>query len=326
LIAFSSTNPDARSLTATTARIHYSLDATVSGTSVSGQATLKVSVGGSNDETGVGSGNDKGSGNSHENSDSTGTSLEVQATLIGMYAAAGLPLDPTKPTDPLACDPTGTATGTCKSEIPAVFVGAGYLKVKASGKTTDTAVAIMFESAYLNPFGRPLVIATIDATGTPDGMISIIATYNSQTSVWTGVQTAGDVFDPTSSTPTVAIGHFSLTSSLVEHLVKGTENDAGQHMTLFGFDFGSKYSVLNSVGNFKGISTIPKEGTPCLAWPFGAGTCLLTGARSTGSFNLKSTDKATLLGGKYDLSWSVPALGFVGTVGVTIGEEGNDQE
>src|SRR5712691_2145983 len=85
LIAFSSTNPDTISLTTPTARIHYSVDATVSGTSVSGQAILKVSLGGSNDENGKGSGNNKGSGDDHENPAAKGTTVEVRATLIGMF-------------------------------------------------------------------------------------------------------------------------------------------------------------------------------------------------------------------------------------------------
>ncbi len=86
----------------------------------------------------------------------------------------------------------------------------------------------MFESAYLNPFGKPLFIATIDSsTGAPNGFLSIVATYKSQTNEWGGVQVGGTISDRGG-----VVGSFALTSSLVEHLLSGTEDDTGQQMAL----------------------------------------------------------------------------------------------
>ena len=284
------------SISLSTVSLTYRLNAAVSGTTVSGAAYFRL--------TGTGlSGGDEGS-----SSVSGPVSVVGQAVLVGMIPAVGFPLDPTQPTNPLACNPN------CQSEIPAFFVAAGDVHVTFNGVTTDNPNAVfLFESAYLNPFGGPIVM------GTTDGAISIAATYTAQNSSWSGVQTAGVALDSKGK----LIGNFSLTSNLSENLVTGTEHDSGT-MVLYGFS--GQYLALNSVGTFSGFSLVPAAGsfdcTTALSAQLSAagmnfnlpqGTCLATGSISAGGFKLSHNPHRSI-SGAYGLHWSVPALVFGGTV------------
>ena len=289
------------SVSLSSASLTYSLNAAVSGTTVSGTAYFNL--------TGAGSSGDE------ENSPVyTGpVSVVGQAVLVGMVPAVGFPLDPTQPTNPLACNPN------CQSEIPAFFVGAGDVQVTFNGATTDNPNAVfLFESAYMSPFGGPI------AMGTTDAAIRIAATYTAQNSAWGGVQAAGVVLDWNGN----LVGNFGLISNLSENLVKGTENDSGS-MVLYGFS--GQYYALNSLGTFSGISFVPAAGSfDCTstlrAQLIAAGTyfnlppntCLATGSISTGGFNLIHNSYRSISGG-YALYWSVPALAFGGAVIATWG-------
>ena len=225
-----------------------------------------------------------------------------------MVPAVGFPLDPTQPTNPLACGQN------CQSEIPGFFVGAGDVQVTFKGATTDNPNAvILFESAYLSPFGGPIAI------GTTDGAVRIAATYTAQNGQWSGVQTAGVVLDSNGN----VVGNFVDTTNLSENLLTGSESDSGT-MVLYGFS--GQYYGLNSAGTFSGSSSVPSAGsfdcTSMLSSQLsGAGiyfslpqkTCLATGSISTGTFKL-SHNSYRSISGAYALYWSVPALGFSGTV------------
>src|SRR5438445_4339937 len=273
----------------------YSLNAAVSGTAVSGTAYLSL--------TGRGS-----SGDEDDRAYNGPVSVVGQAVLVGMVPAVGFPLDPTQPTNPLACNQN------CQSEIPGFFVGAGDVQVTFNGATTDNPNAvILFESAYLSPFGGPIAI------GTTDGAVRIAATYTAQNGQWNGVQTAGVVLDSNGN----VVGNFVDTTNLSESLVKGSENDSGT-MALYGFS--GQYYALNSAGTFTGASFVPTAGsfdcTSMLSATLSAAgiyfnlpqkTCLATGSISTGAFKL-SHNSYRSISGVYGLYWSVPALGFGGTV------------
>ena len=250
------------------------------------------------------------------------------ASLTDMVPAIGLPLVPGDQTG-LGC----FATDSCTSAIPAFYMGNASITIQVSGQrgfTPPVVVPMLFESPYMNPFGKPIVFESADVLLTGVPAIQIITTYNSADSNWSGVNVSGAVFDPTTLTP---IGQFNQTASLSESLYKGTETDSGT-LVLYGFT-GSTYSVLNSKGTFKGTSSIPTTGeldcsttaipsAPGLPNPFPPGTCMETGSLSVGTFNLTSTNPGShnlqITGkvlGSYMDEWTVPAFGFTGVVQAT---------
>jgi len=253
--------------------------------------------------------------------------LEIRgfAQISDMVPAVGLPLVPNNP-DPLAC----FDAGSCTSAIPAFFLGNATVTVLTPGQRgqgTNLRIPMLFESAYMNPFGGPIVIESADVllTGVPS--IQIITTYTKADSSWSSVGVSGLVLDPTSMS---FIGKFNQTASLQESLFKGTETDQGT-LSLFGFT-GSTYSVLNSNGNFQGTSTIPTSGgIDCSTTsiygpnPFPTGTCTETGSQSVGTFDLTSTAPGShnkhITGkviGQYLDSWFTPAIAFAGVVQATV--------
>ena len=280
-------------LSLTSAHLEYSIEAEVKGNNVAGHATLDLR--GEDATFGV-------------------VSLNGRVELTGMVPAVGLPIS--DPNNPLACLPN-----SCTSQIPGFLVGVGDLKLRlGDSQITLPSTPMLFESAYLNPFGGPIFI------GTPDGSISISAKYSSAVSHWANVQTIGSV-----QAGSTDQGAFTLVSSLTENLLKGSETDRGQ-ITLFGF---VSNPLLNSAGEFQGKSVIPTEGEfDCTSMLNGQlnsigftltlppNTCTATGATSTGEFELSSTQGENEIKGTYVDNWFVPAIGFVGQATVTI-EEGD---
>lgn len=272
----------------------YSIDASVQGTAVSGGVRFELHVG--------------ESANSSSNSNNS-VSVEGQAQLVDMVPAVGFPL--TDPTNPLACLPS------CTSEVPGYFVGVGSVQGNLSGQPVSLQnVLLLVESAYLNPFGGPIFI------GTSDGSVSIATTYDSAISQWSGVTSGGVVLDSSGN----LVGQFGMTSKLTEDLFGGNETDHGQ-IALSGFV--SPNAVLNSHGEFHGVSMIPTAiaGSDCTSMAnaqlnsiqgfsvvLPAGTCSLTGSNSAGSFVLHSLVQGKNVKGDYSIGWSVPAIGFQGTV------------
>ena len=267
----------------------YSVNASVLGTSVSGGARFQLN----------------GVGPSANN-----TSVQGIAQLVDMVPAVGLPL--TDPTNPLACLPS------CTSEVPGYYIGVGSIQGNLSGQAVSLQnVLVLVESAYLNPFGGPVFI------GTADGSVSIAATYNSAVSQWSGVKTGGAVLDSTGN----LMGQFGMTSKLTEDLFSGNETDHGQ-IAMSGFV--TPNGIFNSQGEFHGVSMIPTAiaGFDCTAMAnaqlnsvqgfsvlLPAGTCSLTSSHSTGSFMLHSlVIQGKNIKGDYSINWSVPAIGFQGSV------------
>ena len=280
-------------LSLSSAHLEYSIQADVKGNDVAGHASLELR------------GRDANLGK---------VSLEGRFNLTGMVPAVGFPI--TDPTNPLACLSSG-----CTSEVPGFLVGVGDLQLRVGdSRISLPGTPMLFESAYLNPFGGPIFI------GTPDGSISIATKYSSAISRWANVQTIGSVQVGNGDQ-----GAFTLVSSLTENLLKGTETDRGQ-ITLFGF----ATQALNSAGEFQGKSVIPTDGEfDCTAMLTGQlnsigftltlppNTCTATGATSTGGFELTSAQGENEIKGTYVDNWFVPAIGFVGQASATIEGEGD---
>jgi len=284
-----------KTISLSSAHLEYSIDAKVQGNNVAGHATLQLKSHGAK---------------SGEDTSPSQFSVAGRFDLTGIIPAVGFPI--TDPTNPLACLPN-----SCTSQIPGFLLGVGDLTLRfGNTRITLPSTPMLFESAYLNPFGGPIFI------GTPDGSISIAAKYSSAISHWANVKTSGTVQAGTSDQ-----GAFTLVSDLTENLLKGTETDRGK-ITLFGF---ASTPALNSAGEFKGKSVIPTAGefdcTSTLTGQLNSiglpltlppNTCTATGATSTGGFELSSAQGENEIKGTYVDNWFVPAIGFVGQATATI--------
>jgi hypothetical protein len=145
-----------RTMDTSTAQLQYSMDASVQGTTVSGTVTFSI--------TGT--------------RDGHAYSVTGNSVLVGMNPAFGTPL--TDPTNPLAC-----LLSSCTSEVPAFLVGLTNIQVTGiephdseehqasntcapvsgvfdehSTLPLTVSTPVTFESAYMNPFGGPTVIAS----------------------------------------------------------------------------------------------------------------------------------------------------------------------
>jgi hypothetical protein len=159
-----------------------------------------------------------------------------------------------------------------------------------------------FESAYLNPFGGPILMMSLD------GMTSIVSTYSQASIVWKGIQLGGFVTGTLDNQPVG--GGFAMTVNAHEDLLAGTESEEGS-ISLVGMN----PSSLNANGHFEGQSTIP-AGSPCGA-PFPDGTCQVTGLNSQGSFSMHSSGGD--IDGSYSITWNAPAFSFAGIASATVG-------
>jgi hypothetical protein len=267
------------------AKLRYSIDASVRGTAVSGEATFTI--------TGKNAAGDQ-------------VTIQGDAKLTDMIPAFGTPVDPSQPANPVAC--LGTALG-CSSEVPAFLVGTATVQVHTSQKDTKFTLPMRFESAYLNPFGRPIVIASADATLTGYPTILIVAKYDKAISQWEKVSVGGFILD---STGTSLLGTFTMAMGITEDLRHGMEQDRG---TISIASFSASFPSAS--GDFGGTSTIPPVPSPTpalldcsITLGLPPGTCTLTGSHSTGVFNLQSTDHKSQVKGSYDINWTVPALVF----------------
>ena len=115
-------------------------------------------------------------------------------------------------------------------------------------------------------------------------------------------------------------------ASLTENLLNGKERDQGR-VSLFGLS--GDLAFLNSEGEFRGKSVVPKAGsfdcTDALSSQIGftlpPKTCLATGSHSEGSHGLRGDNEKTEIKGDYSLDWNIPAIGFTGEVTATVEEE-----
>ncbi|HZW85345.1 MAG TPA: hypothetical protein VFE91_05530 [Nitrososphaerales archaeon] len=256
--------------------IHYSLSAVVSGLTVSGQVSFDLKVNGHQDST-----------------------VEVKGTaLIGdMVPAEEFPLGCTLGVD-------------CTSAIPGAFLGLANVTIaNCNGEsdncpTTQMMLPMQFESAFLNPFGGPIVMASAG------GELMVIATYSQSRVIWTGTQLGGIASGSLAGNP--VSGEFAMTVSATEDLRGGYELDHGT-IAFFGFD----NPALNAAGTFVGKSTIP-AGVPCdpsLGFP--PGTCQITGFSSSGVF-AQTNALGGSIKGTYSTQWTAPAVLFSSTVSATV--------
>jgi hypothetical protein len=248
-----------------TATIYYSMDSYVNGLNVWGYSNLEL--------------NAKTMG---------GKSVSIRAWTAINNAIPAVEL-------PLGCKTN------CTSEIPAFFAGGSFVKITIAGHTETHELGFVIESAYLNPFGGPIVLSFVDSKYNP--VITLAATYTTGRITWTGVQMGG--FANSSKD----IGTFAMNVNSRENLVTGIEYDNG---TIALFGVGPKGHNLG--GTFQGTSWVPTLGASDCSAAFGLppGTCTMTGLNSTGTMNLFGGHYQVV--GHYHTIWGLPAIGFRSTV------------
>ena len=275
--------------------LQYRLEATIDGTSASGNANFRLTA---------------------ALADGSGTLyVSGKARIVSTVAAVCLPNYDTPNTDG-SC-PTGDT-----SEVPAFFVGIATVQVavttpsshnapdEQSAPTQTMTVPMLFESAYLNPFGMPIVFGSADNFAT----LLVITPYNQATIDWNNVVIAGELGGVYGSSQVA--GTFTEVSHEHENLVTGVAQDSGM-MTFSNVVNATGYPVnaLDATGEYRGTSTIPTAGSydcsTTLGFPAGSGVCTETGFMSTGNFNLHGQGSSVM--GSYSTQWTVPAFGFQGT-------------
>jgi hypothetical protein len=281
------------------AELRYSLHAVITGLDVQGQATFNLAY-----------------------SDSTGAHIQIEGSA---------PIDNMVPAEvfPFWCNFPGVdCTGTINSAIPGLFLGTAAITTQTcqgdnqgggdqsqksgdnsnngggdnsnSCRETPSSTPMQFESAFLNPFGGPIIM------GSSDGKLVIVATYSHARVTWDGIQMGGSAKGQISGDPVT--GKFAMMVSATEDLKQGHESDRGTIV----FSEMSNPS-LDAAGKFSGESTIPPGISDCSALTGFPGTCHLTGFHSEGHFSMKnaSGDK---IKGEYSTEWMVPAVAFTSTV------------
>lgn len=267
--------------------LQYALNASVTGKTVTGKVSFNLSG------TLVGGGTISISSSSDQ--------------LSAMIAAVCLP-NYDIPSTGSGCQANDT------SAVPAFFVGMATMQITSSaGNKILSNVEMMYESAYLNPYGAPIVIASADSS------IAIITDYTQANVSWSGAMEIGSI---SGSFGSMAIsGQFSQNSSEQENLVLGVAKDSGTMSFSSMIDAnGSAISSLDASGTYTGNSSIPLAGSfDCSAeigFPVGSGVCTQTGFMSSGSFNLISQSYSVI--GNYSSTWGTPAFGYNGAANATI--------
>ncbi len=226
---------------------------------------------------------------------------------------------------PAVCFPSYNTSGVCEpgdtSAIPAFFLSIQYseLFITISGPHQQSSsnveelkiisIPMAFESAYLNPFGAPLVLGSADGFAT----LLIIAPYNTGTVSWSSVVTAGQINGTYGATTSVS-GVLNQVTSEQENLVSGTALDHGiiTVSNMVESSNGHPLQALDATGRFHGASIIPKQGgidcSASIGFPAGSGLCTEYGFLSTGTFKMYGQNST--ISGSYSTNWGIPALTF----------------
>jgi hypothetical protein len=258
------------------ASVSYNLNAIVSGLSTHGSGSLAVSGSGSED-------------------------FSANIQINGEVPAGVFPLDLSNLAN---CDPSSQA---CNSQIPLLFTGVAIVHM---GHGQPFKLPIAIESAYWNPFGGPILIASLDSQTSP--AISLVVTYSTATIDWKGVQLQGALGGMFGSD--AVYGSYVTVSNSHEDLVAAVEQDSGQ----ISFA-GMSNPLLNVHGTFSSNTTFSLVGSQDCSAATGLppGTCTATGASSLGSFQMNGAH-GVKVSGSFSTTWSVPSLTTITDVSATV--------
>ena len=208
--------------------------------------------------------------------------------------------------------------------IPSAFLGLLTGTVAVGRHSETIALPVSLESPFINPFGGPIVLATLDVPSS----IVLVTDYNVAKIQYSNVQLFTVSVTGNLGKSPVTAGSATLTTKSNEDLVRGTETETGS----IAFT-GMNPSLLDSSGRYSGSSIIPTENQclsaygfePCtfdctagLPFLMGApsldlsslptGLCTITGFISSGSFN--SIGAHVVIRGRYTTVWDIPAVTF----------------
>jgi hypothetical protein len=250
--------------------------------------------------------------------------FDLTASLVGGGTVSIMGFAPINSQIPALCLPSGSTSGVCApgdtSSIPAFFVSSNTMllimtNVNGHNSMQTESLPMLFESAYMNPFGAPIVLGSADGFAT----MLVITPYSTGTVTWHGVFTEAEVMG-TYGTTSVSGGLVQVTSEH-ENLVTGTATDHGT-MTLANMvdSNGNPVGVLDASGSFSGTSVTPMQGgvdcSTSIGFPAGSGVCTMYGFNSMGSFNLSGSQ--SMISGSYSTVWGIPAFTFTATATGTV--------
>ena len=219
----------------------------------------------------------------------SGTGFSASIVIASEVPASVFPLQQSG----ASCDPTVSA---CNSEVPFFFTGLAVIHATGAAPF-DLPVAI--ESAYFNPFGGPIVITSLDSSTSP--ALFLVVTYNVATIDWVGVHIQGVVGGTLGSNP--VNGFYTTITNSHENLVGAVEQDKGQ---IIFADMSP--AQLDAKGTLSSTTTFTSAGgIDCSAQTGFPGTCLLTGASSTGTFKMVGV-QGLKISGSFSTTWSVPSI------------------
>jgi hypothetical protein len=216
--------------------------------------------------------------------------------------------------------PSGVCSGVAESpcsELPLSFIGNVNVRVAiGNGAPQILRETISMENPYLNPFGAPIVIASLDSR------IVIVTTYNVGTINWSGAQIEGAITNGTlgtGSSATPVTGMLALNSTENENLVTGAAADRGAvaltSMSPSSLDVSGTFSGNSMIPTVGEVDCSPSFGFP--SFPAGQGVCTQTGFNSVGQFNMSTPNSGygggsgeVTVVGQYATTWTVPALAF----------------
>ena len=243
--------------------LSYQVEASVNGMSTSGSASFTL-----------------GSGSSQ---------IKGNIQLVDELPAAVFPLD-------FSTNPPSNCSNGCTSQIPFMFTGMLTLTSKDGG---SAMLPVGIESAYFNPFGGPIVIASLDNPTNPTFLL--VVTYSKASIDWSQVLVQGTILGSFGSNP--VSGFYASVTNSHENLVAATEQDHGQIAFV-----GMTDPSLNAIGTLSGTTTFSLAGSEdCSSLTGVTGTCTYTGASSTGQFQMTSASGSKIVG-SFSTVWSVPSL------------------
>ncbi len=250
--------------------------------------------------------------------------FDLTASLVGGGTVSIMGIALINSQIPALCLPSGSTSGVCApgdtSSIPAFFVSTNtmlFIMTNVNGHTSmqTESLPMLFESAYMNPFGAPIVLGSADGFAT----MLVVTPYSKGTVTWHGAVTESQVLG-TYGTTSISGG---LVQVITEHenLITGTTTDHGTvTMTNMVYDNGNPVPVLDASGSFSGTSVIPTQGgvdcSSSIGFPAGSGVCTMYGFNSTGSFSLSGSQST--ISGSYSTVWGIPAFSFTATATGTV--------
>jgi len=225
------------------------------------------------------------------------------------------------------------------SAIPSAFTGVFTGLISLGESARFVTLPLTMESPFVNPFGEPIVVASLDS----EGSIVLVTGYQTGKIVYNNVQVFGVAVAGNVGTTPVTSGNAVLSTSAIENLFTGREIETGSISFV-----GMSPSYLDSSGFYFGSTVIPGPSdclstygfSPCtvdctaellyllvpenllptvnINLPYSTGLCTITGFISSGVYF--TSGPGALIFGRYLTVWDIPAVSFgITSIGLPTG-------